>query len=275
MKSVEVGSSTQENGGIVMMRIKQVMAAAALCVLAAACEGIGFYDPSTHHVVPKVPTSARAALGGTSPAPTVVAQRPAQPGVRVTAGQRITPAFGRVEAQSDSCKPSCQAVSAPTPKPVAVAKPTPRIDPLQMVAVGDGRFCPVFVKGQRLKKWSKVGAHPYTGSLEYALSRFKGVPDEVKFAWRDMVKSGKAIDGTMEMGDVTCSMMYTVADDHKIWHHIKSAWKDKAPDGNPRTELVINTVTFSFDGFDWHLVIPPAKDGGCDNWNWWATKSST
>jgi len=171
--------------------------------------------------------------------------------------RKVRPAFANSAASE----------SAPVPVPTNPQPSAPQIGGTNMVHVGDGWYCPGGIAKQRVKQWAKVGAHPFSGSPAEAIAAFVEVPDMVRQQWLALVGANRGMTGIMGLRDRVCSMMYSTTK-HKRWDNVVASWRDQYPAGTPRTQLSILKFVVNHGGFEWILLVPPRRTGGCDNWSY-------
>ena len=111
----------------------------------------------------------------------------------------------------------------------------------------------------RMNRWVRPGAHPYTGTLSYAISRMSGVPKSVKANWKQLVKSGKGTKTILRKGDRFCAMVYSARGYNHVWKNVQVAG-DWTTSGKKPAGATVYSV--SSGGMIWELVRPAV----CDNW---------
>jgi hypothetical protein len=142
---------------------------------------------------------------------------------------------------------------------------------INLVSVGDGYFCPTNAVKSRIQQvWKRPSAHPYSGSIEWAIDNFRDVPKKVRSAWLEKVRSSTFKKRILESGEIFCEQFFTVEGKkntyHKIWSNIKNgAWVDEQGASNGA-----RIASVERSGYVWNLVIPDV----CNNVSYEVRKST-
>ena len=143
----------------------------------------------------------------------------------------------------------CQTSSQPQLTTLPQAPPIPQQAPLRVessavVPVKDGE-----------NRWVRIGANPFTGTLEEGL-KLLGYPSEVQKLFLQRMAEHRGEHVAMADGTLYRSQVYSVAGAHKVWRNVRQALGRNLPG-------ILYTMTH--EGKTYRLFYPPKAEGGCDN----------
>lgn len=116
--------------------------------------------------------------------------------------------------------------------------------------------CPESIASGKENVWERPNAHPYTGGVEGV--KYFQIPNEVKKAFKEMVKNGSSTRVTLKKGDVFCGMLYSKVSDEtgKEYHH---EWKNVTIGDWPSSGKYLvgaNLYSMTYNGYVYELVKP-------------------